>query len=724
MNIVFRVDASSVMGTGHVMRCLTLADALGASGANCRFLCREHPGNLVERIRGRSYPVETLALSGKRDADLFHSHWLGATQEEDAAACVALLAQNAPADWLIVDHYALDERWEKALRPHGRNTMVIDDLADRRHDCDLLLDQNLVANGARRYDALLPESCGRMLGPRYALLQPRYAELHDRIPPREGEIHRILVYFGGVDAHDLSGMAVDAFLSLENPEIALDLVIHPTVPHAAALHEKAARHSNVTLHENLPGLAPLMAKADLAIGACGATSWERCCLGLPALVVTLAENQRPIARELHARGLIHWLGDASEITLETLSQALKESLSQGLPAMSEACRALVDGGGGERVANILTINRKTPLVARPAEWKDEDLLLEWANDPLVRKHSFQPEAIDRNTHRKWFRERLREFEQSKLYIVETESGFPVGQARFDRLGEEWEMDYSLDARLRQRHLGRPLLRTALLKFRQETPVPLILARVKENNPESRRLLESLGFDSKNQSFGGWGVLFIAICSDAASWMNAEIPDLLLAWWAMGHRVAWGHEARDLPGGDICFYLGYGKIVDRMTRARYNHNLVAHESALPEGRGWSPMTWRILAGESQFTVSLFEAVDEVDAGPIYLQETFHLQGAELVFEWRALQAETTRKLCRAFVSEYPAVLNRARRQEGEGSAYPRRTPKDSRLDVDRPLKEQFNLLRVVDNERYPAYFEIAGGVFTLHIQKMPITWLPR
>ncbi|MDR0701105.1 MAG: UDP-2,4-diacetamido-2,4,6-trideoxy-beta-L-altropyranose hydrolase [Azoarcus sp.] len=498
MKIVFRVDASSMMGTGHVMRCLTLADALAASGAKCHFFCREHPGNLVEWIQKTGYPVETLPLSEKKDADLFHSHWLGATREEDATACAALLAQNPPVDWLIVDHYALEEHWEKALHPHCRNLMVIDDLADRRHDCSLLLDQNLVANWEHRYDALLPESCGRMLGPRYALLQPQYAELHDRIPPREGKVRRIIAYFGGVDAHDLSGMAVDAFLSLEHPEIALDVVIHPTIPHTAALREKAARYPRITLHENLPSLASLMARADLAIGACGATSWERCCLGLPTLAVTLAENQRPIAAQLHERGLIHWLGDAPEITPAILSQALREIIPQGLPAMSEACRALVDGRGTGRVTSLLTINRETPLVARPAKWKDENLLLEWANDPLVRKNSFHSETIDRNTHRKWFRERLREFGQSRLYIVETESGFPVGQVRFDRLGQEWEMDYSLDARLRRRHLGRSLLRTALLKFRQEIDTPLILARVKENNPGSCRIFESLGFDRQNE----------------------------------------------------------------------------------------------------------------------------------------------------------------------------------------------------------------------------------
>lgn len=189
---------------------------------------------------------------------------------------------------------------------------------------------------------------------------------------------------------------------------------------------------------------------------------------------------------------------------------------------------------------------------------------------------------------------------------------------------------------------------------------------------------------------------IAICSDATSWINAWIPELLLGWLAEGHDVAWVHAAEDLPGGDLCFYLSYGKIVGAATRARYRNNLVVHASDLPRGRGWSPASWLILEGADRIPVTLFEAVDDVDAGPIYLQEWIDLDGAELLDEWHAKLAVTTSNLARRFVAGYPRSSERAREQAGEPSFYSRRRARDSELASNRTLAEQFNLLRIVDN----------------------------
>ncbi len=184
------------------------------------------------------------------------------------------------------------------MRPHCRKIMVIDDLADRHHDCDLLLDQNLVANMVHRYDDKLPAHCGKMLGPKYALLQPLYSELYARTPPREGSVQRVLVYFGGADAGNLTGLAITAFLSLKRNDVALDVVLNTNGTHSETIRRQTHGQQNITLHSSLPTLAPLMVKADLSIGGGGATSWERCCLGLPTLVITLAENQKPIAAKL------------------------------------------------------------------------------------------------------------------------------------------------------------------------------------------------------------------------------------------------------------------------------------------------------------------------------------------------------------------------------------------------------------------------------------------
>lgn len=510
MNIAFRVDASFLIGTGHVMRCLTLANALRERGAVCRFICREHPGNLLELIRKQGF--EAVALPSRdglaehvtvsEEPVVVHANWLGTDWRTDAEQTTAVISDTT-IDWLIVDHYAIDSRWESFLRPRCRKIMVIDDLADRAHDCDLLLDQNLVADMTYRYDGKVPTHCGRMLGPEYALLQPQYAELHPRVPPREGPVRRVLIYFGGADADNLTGRAIATFLSLGQGNVALVVVINPNSPHAATIRQLAAGCERITLHEGLPSLAPLMVEADLTIGAAGSTTWERCCLGLPTLVITLAENQRPIAAELDRLGLVRWLGHKDQVDEAQLAVALKIVFDTGLsPEWSTHCQRLVDGLGVERVTSILTLNAQTKLKARLARLDDESLILQWANDPLVRQNSFAPQAIDPGTHRIWFRKRLRDLKHCRLYVVETEAGFPVGQVRFERTGEIWEISYALDARARGRGLAKSLLQSAMQAFRASTNEALLFGRVKEDNVSSRRVFESFGFVSEKRGGGG------------------------------------------------------------------------------------------------------------------------------------------------------------------------------------------------------------------------------
>jgi UDP-2,4-diacetamido-2,4,6-trideoxy-beta-L-altropyranose hydrolase len=504
LNFVFRTDASLEMGTGHVMRCLTLANALRDRGAHCRFICREHSGHLLERIHQAEFEAIALPLSDQSDRPhlpsdepvLAHAHWLGTDWQRDAAQTIAAMGDYRP-DWLIIDHYALDHRWESQLRPHCDKIMVIDDLADRGHDCDLLLDQNLVANWEHRYDSNIPTHCARLLGPSYALLQPQYAALHPRTPPRLGPIERILVYFGGADNQNLTGRAIAAFLALERADIALDVVINPVSPQASAVRQQVQGHDNITLYEGLPSLAPLIVQADLAIGAGGATSWERCCLGLPTLVVTLAENQRPIAAELDRQSLVRWLGDQQSVTVPSLKAALLDVFldEKHLAQWSSRCRSLVDGRGTEQVATLLLLNSATSLTARPACLTDETLILQWANDPLVRQNAFHPEPIDEATHRAWFYKRLRNPDNYQIYILETEMGTPIGQVRFERNGEAWEIHYGLAAVARGRGLGVALLQTALQAWRQSQEGALVFGRVKIDNLPSKKVFEHLGFTS-------------------------------------------------------------------------------------------------------------------------------------------------------------------------------------------------------------------------------------
>ena len=215
-----------------------------------------------------------------------------------------------------------------------------------------------------------------------------------------------------------------------------------------------------------------------------------------------------------------------------------------------------------------------------------------------------------------------------------------------------------------------------------------------------------------------------MCSDMTSWINASIPEMLFSWLAAGHQVSWVHDAAALPAGDICFYLSYGRIVGPELLARYRNNLIVHESDLPKGRGWSPLTWQVLEGADSICVTLFEAADAVDSGLIYLQEKIELRGNELVDDFRRLQAEATFRLCKSFVADYPQPLNKSRPQAGESNYYRRRLPADGQLDPDKTLRGQFNLLRVSDNQRYPAWFEVVGTKYSLYIEKVEQTLADR
>ena len=243
--------------------------------------------------------------------------------------------------------------------------MVIDDLADRVHDCDLLLDQNLVAQTSTRYVNKVLPTCAVLLGLKYALLQPIYGELHDRVSLRRGSIRRMLVFMGGADHDNLTGRMLSACLSLDRSDIDIDVVIPFGSNCERAIRERASGHANVHLYRDLPTLAPLMAQADLAIGAAGTTSWERLCLGLPALVVTVADHQLPIADEQHRQGLIRTLGHQDQVTESAVKQALEELIQRGLDVeWSNRCHAAVDGRGVQRVCEALTNGADTDVKVR------------------------------------------------------------------------------------------------------------------------------------------------------------------------------------------------------------------------------------------------------------------------------------------------------------------------------------------------------------------------
>lgn len=356
MLTVIRTDAATHIGSGHVMRCLALADALRARGTRVAFVCREHEGHLCDLIEARGFPVSRMANDGGAPVAVgapSYAGWLRTPWREDAAQTrAAVLAMDAKTDWLIVDHYAIDGEWEGELRSAVEKVMVIDDLADRVHDCDLLLDQNLFADMHLRYRHKVPETCKLLLGPQFALLALGYAHIRRAVQARSGPIRNILIFFGGVDSANLTSRALAAVLRLNRPDILVDVVLGKNNAQVREVRQRIQGHSNIQLHHDVPSLAPLMAKADLALGAGGTANWERLCMGLPTLVVTLSENQRVTTDELSRLGLVKWLGHRDEVSESDWVDALEAQVKQGVEkAWSLKCIAAVDGNGASRVCS-------------------------------------------------------------------------------------------------------------------------------------------------------------------------------------------------------------------------------------------------------------------------------------------------------------------------------------------------------------------------------------
>lgn len=357
MKVIIRADASIHIGTGHVMRCITLADALSQKNANCQFICKAHAGHLIDLIRSKGYVVHVLPLTEQAsDAtadELAHSQWLGATQLQDASACLPIVLTQKP-DWLVVDHYALDARWEQQLAPHYGKLMVIDDLADRRHVCDLLLDQTY-GRDAAEYKALVPADCQLLCGAQYALLRPEFAALRPyslkrRVQP---QLWNLLITMGGVDKDNVSSQVLIALrASPLPPDCQITVVIGSTGPWLAQVQQLAQEMPWATqVLVGVKDMAHLMADSDLAIGAAGATSWERCCLGLPTIMLVLASNQKHVAQALKQAGAARIIQRTEDIAL-CLPRLLNELLKQpaAFQTMSQSAASIVDGQG---IANLI-----------------------------------------------------------------------------------------------------------------------------------------------------------------------------------------------------------------------------------------------------------------------------------------------------------------------------------------------------------------------------------
>lgn len=500
VTVDFRVDASAEMGSGHLMRCMTLAETLRERGASARFICREHRGHLISLLRERNLAVTVLPAPlrmEERNGGEDYAQWLGVSPDTDAKETIAALGSRKPA-WLVVDHYALDSKWERLLRPHVGQLLAIDDLG-REHDCDLLVDQNHFAQPESRYRSLAPP-CRLLFGPRQAIIRPEYAKYRAKGRIRNGTVERILVFFGGSDPHDLTGITVRALCDAEFEHIGLDVIVGPNYPFKDELSALAAQHSRIRLHGPRPHLADLMEQADLAIGAGGATTWERLCVGVPSIVISIAENQRPICESLAQAGLICYLGSHERVDEDLIRAEVHRCIERPdeLAELSSRGRITVDGLGALRVAECVIPSSASALRLRAASPTDALLFLDWVNDPAVRAQSFDSRPIVPSQHLRWFASKLASADSAlKVLMAGT---LAVGQIRFDRQGSAWHIDYSIDRLFRGRGWASRLVTLGMQEMLARGAA-VFCAQVKESNPASAAVFRRLGFAETRAAAG-------------------------------------------------------------------------------------------------------------------------------------------------------------------------------------------------------------------------------
>lgn len=342
--ILFRVDASITIGFGHVMRCLTLARSFRKCGMECIFVCANQKGNLFDEISKEFECILLIKNTDKGNIDPI----------ADAEQLIGLVKTRfIKVSLLVVDHYALDKYWEELLSPYAERIFVIDDLANRKHQCDFLLDQNYYKS-LERYDTLVPKSTKTFLGPTFSILREEFSKLRGGLRRKPKPFKKILISYGGVDSYNFSLKSIKAVSSIQDRLFEINIVSGISNPHLDLLKLEIKAFKNVTLHIQANNMAELMKDADVCLGAGGATNWERLCLGLPSIIVSMAENQVNISQDLDADGLVYYLGSYEAVTENKIAKALLKFEQKNLKNPNfDKLMETVDGQGVKRIVNTV-----------------------------------------------------------------------------------------------------------------------------------------------------------------------------------------------------------------------------------------------------------------------------------------------------------------------------------------------------------------------------------
>jgi len=499
MEVLIRTDSSRFIGIGHLMRCLTLADALKKEGAVIHFVCRDLTGNLSDLVKKSGHhlhvlpgPEEKSFLLESEDDSHRNLHpvpWITDLQETKEIAC----SITRKFDWIIVDSYSLDANWENGLRDITEKIMVIDDLADRNHDCDLLLDQNYYHSMKKRYSRLVPDDCALLLGPQYALLRPEFKNIRKNLDTHRGSVTYLLICFGGSGLNSETVNILKALKRVNNNDLVVDVVISKTDSHGKEIVDLCSKLPDCTCHFQTNNMAELMNKADLMFGGCGTTTWERCCIGLPAVVTGIAENQLKIAEDLAEDGVIYYLGQSSETSISSYKHALMAMLNSPwlVKLLSKNSLSLVDGQGCKRVVSSLMIPE---IKLRPALMDDLENIFNWRNAPETRKYSLDSREITMSEHKNWFINRLSDANSILLVGQEKKNGKFAGVIRYDLCEDTALVSVYLVPDQHGRGIGSYLLKEGSCWLKQHSPhIVRIEAEIMDNNKASVKAFKKADF---------------------------------------------------------------------------------------------------------------------------------------------------------------------------------------------------------------------------------------
>lgn len=497
--IAIRADASTRIGTGHVMRCLTLANKFKNNGSRVIFLCKQHSGHLIDYIKKQDFEVLPLSMPiNNASEELNEQAWLGCDYQDDAIECLQRLDDSDidNVDLLIVDHYSLDHQWQDLLRPRCKKIMVIDDLANRKHHCDILLDQTF-GRAKEGYKSLAPEYCNLLLGKQYMLLRDEFDQARklaqtQRENSRLSQKNQVLISLGGTDPDNIASTLIRWLISskVNYDELNICLVANGNSSFLDELNILSKDHDWINIVINPPSMAKLMLNADIAIGTSGATAWERCCMGLPTLSIISADNQSLVSKNLESAGAIISLGYFKQLTEHTFKDAFdklvndKEHYQNMVQQSFECCDGL---GAGKVARKVLQVMSNVEL--RPATIKDNEVTFKWQSNKSIRQYFNEPKIPTKTEHDCWFNNNLAD-PKSSLYIILNDK-LPVGTLRLDEQGKH---EFIISILVSPDVQGKGIALQTLNKIPQLVENGLFFADIHQDNINSIKLFKKAGFE--------------------------------------------------------------------------------------------------------------------------------------------------------------------------------------------------------------------------------------